>query len=53
VENKSTIHIIGEATDRGSPNLISYKRMIITVMPDFESPAVKEKNVVPKNKRNR
>ena len=33
VDEPSTIHFIFQVTDRGKPALISYKRMIITVIP--------------------
>ncbi len=33
VDGQKTIHVILEVTDNGTPTLVSYKRIIITVMP--------------------
>jgi uncharacterized protein involved in tolerance to divalent cations len=33
VEKKETIHIILKVTDKGTPALSSYKRIIVTVLP--------------------
>jgi PelA/Pel-15E family pectate lyase len=34
VEKPVTVHIIAEATDRGTPRLTAYQRLIFTVVPD-------------------
>jgi len=33
VENKETIHIVLKITDKGTPNLSRYKRVIVTILP--------------------